>query len=119
MRLYLDDDIVDGLLVKLLRKAGHDVQVPSDIGRYGADDPVHLTHAVTADRVFLPHNHKDFKQLHDLVITATGHHSGILIVRKDNDRRDLKPPGIVRALARLIASGTPIANQYIILNNYR
>jgi hypothetical protein len=119
MRLYLDDDIVNGLLVKLLRKAGHDVQIPLDIGRYGVEDPVHLTYAVTAGRVFLSHNHKDFKQLHDLLEAATGHHPGILIVRKDNDPRDLKPPGIVRALGKLIAANVPIADQYIILNNYR
>src|SRR5438105_2941805 len=104
MRLYLDDDIVDGLLVKLLRKAGHDIQIPSDIGRYGAADTVHLACAVTAGRVFLSYNHRDFEQLHDLVVAVAGHHPGILIVRKDNDPRDLKPPGIVRALGKLIAS---------------
>lgn len=119
MLLYLDDDIVNGLLVQLLRKAGHDVQIPSNIGMYGADDPVHLAHAATAGRVFLSFNHKDFKQLHKLVVATRGHHPGILIVRKDNDRRDLKPPGIVRVLARLIARGDPIAGQFIILNDYR
>ncbi len=35
MRLYLDDDIAWGLLANLLRKAGHDVQVPSDCGMTG------------------------------------------------------------------------------------
>ena len=32
MLLYLDDDIIDGVLVKLLRKAGHDVMIPADVG---------------------------------------------------------------------------------------
>ena len=30
MNLYLDDDIEHGVLVKLLVKAGHDVQLPFD-----------------------------------------------------------------------------------------
>ncbi len=119
MRLYIDDDTVDGLLVKLLRQACHDVQIPSDVGRNGAADPVHLAYAVSADRVLLSHNHKDFKQLHDLIVTVAGHYPGILIVRKDNDARDLKPPGIVRALGKLSASRVTVADQLVILNHLR
>jgi predicted nuclease of predicted toxin-antitoxin system len=120
MLLYLDDDIIKKLLVRLLRQAGHDVQIPADAGRVGADDPIHLTYAINAQRVFLSYNHSDFKHLHDLIEAAGGHHPGILIVRKDDDRRrDMTPPAIVRALAKLIASGDPIAGQYIVLNYYR
>jgi hypothetical protein len=46
MRLYLDDDTASSLLVKLLRKAAHEVQVPSEVGMAGAPDPVHLAHAI-------------------------------------------------------------------------
>ena len=45
MLLYLDDDIIETVLVKLLRKAGHDVVIPADGGLAGADDPVHFTRA--------------------------------------------------------------------------
>ena len=31
MKLYLDDDTASPLLAKLLRKAGHDVQIPSEV----------------------------------------------------------------------------------------
>jgi hypothetical protein len=120
MRLYPDDDSVAALLVTLLRRAGHDVQVPADAGMAGREDPAHLTHAIREGRVLLSHNHRDFKLLHDLVMTAGGHHPGILVVRKDNDpKRDLKAPGIVRALTRLLASGLPIADSYHILNHHR
>jgi hypothetical protein len=47
MTLYLDDDIAWPLLAKLLRNAGHDVQLPSDVGMTGAEDPVHLTRAIS------------------------------------------------------------------------
>jgi predicted nuclease of predicted toxin-antitoxin system len=55
MNLYLDDDSVDPLLVRLLRQAGHDVQCPQDVGRMGSHDAVHLRHAIQTDRVLLTH----------------------------------------------------------------
>ncbi len=119
MLLYLDDDTVHSVLVKLLRKAGHDVQIPADVGLVGVHDPVHLTHAIRTGRVLLSHNHDDFKRLHILIQTAGGHHPGILMVRKDNNKRDLRPPGIVVALGKLIASGDPIPDYFTILNTYR
>jgi hypothetical protein len=120
MKLYLDDDSVAVVLVALLRRAGHDVQIPADAGIGGADDPVHLTHAVLQDRVLLSHNYRDFKLLHDLVMAVHGHHPGILVVRKDNDpEKDLTAHGIVRAIAKLIASGSPLVDEYHILNHWR
>lgn len=119
MLLYMDDDIIEGVLVKLLRKAGHDVAIPADFGLTAANDPVHLARAIAVGRTLMTYNHADFKQLHDLVEAAGGHHPGILVVRKDNDPRDLKAPGIVKALTKFLASGNPIAEQFIILNYYR
>lgn len=119
MLLYLDDDSVHGRLVKLLRTAGQDVQIPSDVGRGGVADPVHLTHAISAGRALVSHNYRDFELLHDLIVAAAGHHPGILIVRRDNSPRDLKPRGIVVAIRKLLASGDPIPDHLTILNHYR
>jgi hypothetical protein len=120
MRIYLDDDSASPLLAKLLRQAGHDVQLPTDAGFAGADDAVHLTHAVKEDRVFLSANHDHFRILHGLMMQGQGHHAGMLIVRRDNDpRRDLTPRGIVHAIAKLLAANVPIADQFIILNHWR
>src|SRR5262249_41609864 len=119
MRLYLDDDSTHGVLIKLLRKVGHDVQLPSDVGRSSATDPVHLTHAITADRALLTHNRKDFQPLHELIVAARGHHPGILVVRNDNTPRDLKPGGIVVAMSNFVATGIATASQCIVLNHYR
>jgi hypothetical protein len=71
MRLYLDDDSASLLLARLLRRARHDVERPVDVGMDGKDDPVHLGYAVQSDRV-LSHNHRDFENLHNLVMTAQG-----------------------------------------------
>src|SRR5712692_5010723 len=79
MRLYLDDDSVDPGLIRLLRRDGHDVQVPADVGLVGSSDQVHLAHAIRDRRAILTRNCKDFQALHDLVVSAaSGHHCGIL-----------------------------------------
>jgi predicted nuclease of predicted toxin-antitoxin system len=120
MNLYLDDDSVDATLIRLLQHAGHDVQIPADVGLSGDDDSVHLTHAIRNDRVLLSHNHRDFRNLHNLVVQAQGHHHGTLIVRKDNDpTRDLKPAGIVRAIRNLEHAGVAVKDEYHILNHWR
>jgi predicted nuclease of predicted toxin-antitoxin system len=119
MLLYMDDDSTHGVLVKLLRAAGHDVAIPADFKLSGANDPVHLAQAVRAGRVVMTRNHRDFKQLHDLIEVVGGHHPGIVTIRKDNDKRDLKAPGIVKALTTFLASGNPVVDQFVILNQYR
>ncbi len=120
MRLYLDDDSVSGLLIRLLRDVGHDVEIPADTGLAGEDDPVHLTYAVEEGRVLLSGNHDDFQKLHNLIVRTGGVHPGILVVRRDNNpRRDMSARAIVRSIDNLLASNTSIENRFIILNHWR
>lgn len=120
MRVYLDDDSAAGLLVQLLRRAGHDAQIPADVGRSGAKDPVHFTHAITESRVLLTRNYGDFEDLHDLIVAARGHHPGILLVRRDNDpSRDMTPRRIVRAIHNLEAAGVSLPDGLFVLNHWR
>jgi hypothetical protein len=121
VRLYLDDDTVETLLIRLLRRAGHDVELPIDVGMVGRSDSVHLEHSISTNRVLLlSHNHRDFEELDDLIQAAGGRHPGILIVRRDNDRRrDLSLRGIVTAISHLLAANIPIENDFIILNHWR
>ncbi len=45
---------------------------------------------------------------------------GVLVVRRDNNpKRDLNARGIVRAIAKLLAAGVPITDQFIVLNHWR
>ena len=69
MRLYLDDDLASALLARLLRNAGHNIQIPADANLSGEDDAVHFTHAIRERRVLLSGNHDDFEKLHYLVVT--------------------------------------------------
>jgi hypothetical protein len=120
VRLYLDDDTVETLFVRLLERAGHDIELPREVELAGRSDPVHLQRAIMTDRILISRNHDDFEELHDLVRAAGGAHPGILIVRRDNDRRrDPTPRGIVTALSHLLAAEVPIENEFIILNDWR
>jgi len=120
MRLYLDDNLASPLLGRLLRNAGHDVQLPADVGMAGKADAIHFAHAVREDRACLSQDYGDFENLHDLVVAVRGHHPGIVIVRHENDpKRDLTAGGIVRAIGNLVAAGVPVADQYIVLNQWR
>jgi predicted nuclease of predicted toxin-antitoxin system len=120
MRLYLDDNILDQRLASLLQKAGHQVWLSNQMGMAGRSDPRHLELAIQQGLVLLTCDHVDFFDLHDLVRTSGGSHSGILTVRLDNDpKRDMKPRAIIRAIAKLEASGVPIANEFHVLNHWR
>jgi hypothetical protein len=120
MRLYLDDDSVDGLLIRLLLKAGHDVAVPADFSLSGSHDALHFKQSIRESRTLLSGNRRDFPFLHELIRESQGRHCGVLIVRKDNDpKRDLKPAGFVRAFANLLASKIPIENELHVLNHWR
>jgi predicted nuclease of predicted toxin-antitoxin system len=120
MKLYLDEDSVATLLVKLLRQAGHDILLPAEIGMVGKTDPVQLTRAIREGRALLTKNYDDFLILHELIVQAKGTHSGVLAIRQKNDTtRDLTPKGIVNALRKLESSGVPVKNEYFVLNHWR
>jgi predicted nuclease of predicted toxin-antitoxin system len=120
MKLYLDEDMASGLLRKLLQKAGHDAQSPSDVGLLGKWDPIQLKNSIKENRVFLSYNFADFEDLHLLIQQAKGVHSGILVIRREKDpRKNMSPVEIVRALKKLEKSGVVIVNQYIVLNHWK
>src|SRR5262249_8836550 len=97
-----------------------DVELTQGTGLSGEPDSVQLTHAISNARVLLSKNYRDFEYLHNLIAVARGHHLGILVVRQDNDpKRDLSPRDIVRAIAKLAATGIPVADSYHILNQWR
>jgi predicted nuclease of predicted toxin-antitoxin system len=120
MRLYLDEDISSNLLAVLLRKAGHDAVACGDLSAGGASDVVQFTLSNRDGRVILTRNHHDYEDLHDLVRAVHGLHSGILIVLSENrKRRDMTQRQIVRAVDKLLASGSPIENEINVLNHFR
>jgi len=120
MNLYLDDNRADPRLAALLRRDGHRVAVPADVGMSGASDARHLDYAVRCALVVLTADRDDFRDLHDLVLNSGGSHPGILVIRFENDpMKKMKPRHIVTAIAKLERSGLPLRNQIIVLNQWR
>ena len=117
----IDDDSVDPGLIRLLRRDGHDVQVPVDVGLAGSSDQAHLTHAIRDRRAILTRNYGDFDDLDDLVVSAaSGHHCGILVVLFDNNPRTRMTSGdIARAVRNLEIAGVPIADSSHELNHWQ
>lgn len=120
MKLYLDEDSSHGHLLGLLRSVGHAVLIPADVGMLGKRDPRQLLFAFGQQRVFLSRNHRDFVDLHEMLIGCGGAHFGILTIREEKDRkRSMKPHHIVRAIQRLTHAGVLIASQHYVLNQWR
>lgn len=120
MNIYLDDNRTDRSLAGLLRRSGHTVTVPLDVGLSGRTDASHLEHAARNNLAMLTADRNDFAELHQLVLTTGGHHPGIMVVRYDNDaKRDMKPKHIAAAVDRLERSGLDISNQVVVLNHWR
>jgi predicted nuclease of predicted toxin-antitoxin system len=120
MRLYLDEDMAGRELVTRLRNAGHDVEIPADVGLVGESDPIQFTHAVSNRRILLTRNAQDFDIVHDLIAAASGHHPGLLCMGSDNDSsKDLTPGGIVVAIGHLLASGLSLEDGRHYVNHWR
>lgn len=120
MKLYLDDDSVAAVIVAHLRKAGHDVVIPADLGMSGKRDPEHLLRSTQDGRAILTMNYKDFEPLHYLVIGCSGVHRGIILIRRDNDpRKNLTNKGIVSAIAKVERAYPDLGNELITLNDWR
>ena len=68
----------------------------------------------------LTRDSEDFEDLHELIMAAGGHHSGVLTVRFDNDpRHNLTDRGIASAINKLESSGVPIPDRIHVLNQWR
>jgi predicted nuclease of predicted toxin-antitoxin system len=120
MKIYLDDNWANKALVEMLRKAGHTIVLPAEVGLRGASDARHLTCAIGAGLATLTADSEDFLELDALILSAGGTHPGILVVRFDSDpRHDMKPKHIVAALANLEQSGMNITSQVVVLNQWR
>jgi predicted nuclease of predicted toxin-antitoxin system len=120
MRLYLDEDIASHELIRALSKAGHDVLRPADVNLMGESDSLQMTQAVKDDRILLTKNHRDFRQLHNLISLCGGSHPGLFLLRSDNDRRrDMRPAQVVNAIENLMKIVSSVRNHVISLNEWR
>jgi predicted nuclease of predicted toxin-antitoxin system len=110
MKLLLDENMSDRRLAARLRALGHDPTLAADAGLLSVTDARVLIFSIAQALPVLTQDSDDFEDLHDLIMAASGHHAGIMIVRFDNDgRHNLTDRGISTALSKLESSGVQIA----------
>ena len=115
LKLLIDEDAQDRVLVKLLKEAGHDVLTANEAGLTSQLDSAILSYASSTNRMLLTLNCRDFEALHQ----ATPNHPGIFVVYQEaNPLKKMSFKAIVRALANLEAANIPLANQFISLNQW-
>jgi predicted nuclease of predicted toxin-antitoxin system len=120
MRLLLDENMSDRRFASRLQAQGHAPVLAVDVGLLSASDPKVLAWAIKQALPILTRDAEDFEDLHDLIMAAGGHHSGVLVVRYDNDpRHNLTDRGIASAIHKLESSGIPIPDRIHVLNQWR
>lgn len=115
LRLFIDEDTQDSLLIKFLRQGGHDVLSVNEANLMGEDDPIILDYAQRNNRILLTYNADDFEELHE----ANLRHSGILAIYRDaRYSKNMSFKEIVKAIANLEVAQIPLTNQFISLNHW-
>ena len=82
IRLYLDEDSGDNLLVQALHHRGVDVFTVQNVKREGYSDREQLLWATSQGRVLYSSNIKDFYYLHTLFLTQGQSHAGLILVQQ-------------------------------------
>lgn len=100
LRLYVDEDAMDGDLVRGLRSRGIDLVTAADAGMIRRKDEEHLSFATLQGRALYSFNVGDFHEIHT-EWTATGRgHAGIILAQQKRYSTGEQ----IRRLLRLIGS---------------
>jgi predicted nuclease of predicted toxin-antitoxin system len=115
IRLYLDEDSMDWVLVNALRSRGIDIVTVQEIGAQGYQDDQQLNWATNQKRVLYSHNIADFCRLHSEWLKLGKFHSGIALMAQDTAIGDQ-----VRGITGLVSLRTAEAmvNQLLFLRQF-
>lgn len=100
IRLYLDDDSLDKVLVKALRDNTIDVVTTREARMAGRDDEEHLAYAAERGRVLCSFNTRDFCRIHRDWMDQNRSHSGIILAQQ----RRYSPGEQMRRILRIVLS---------------
>ncbi len=96
MGLLLDENMSDRRLAARLGAQGHDPVLATGVGLLSATDARVFIAAITQALPVLTRDSEDFTDLHDLIMAAGGHHSGVLVVRDPEQVRKLAGWGLTQ-----------------------
>ena len=119
MRLYLDDNITDRRVVTQLQRMGHFVCSQWQSGTLGSLTPSISRMPSVRTMFSLPRIIKT-SWICDLILTAGGHHQGLLLLYTEHDpTRDMTPRSIAVAITRVEAAGYLPPIRVYVLNHWR
>jgi len=101
IRLYLDEDSMDRVLVDALRARGIDILTVQEVGTQGYTDERQLDWATQQKRVLYSHNIADFCRLHSAWVELGKIHHGIALLQQNTTIGDQ-----VRGIASLMHTKT-------------
>jgi hypothetical protein len=102
LRLYVDEDAMDGDVCRGLRSRGIDVITAAQAGMIRRTDEEHLAFATMQRRVLYSFNVRDFHEIHTQWVSAGRGHEGIIVAQQ----RRYSTREQIRRLVRLIGSMT-------------
>jgi hypothetical protein len=82
IRLYLDEDAMDSVLVQYLQARNIDVITPQQENTRGFSDEKQLDFATTQGRVIYTYNVPDFCRIHADYMKHGKHHAGIFVCQQ-------------------------------------
>jgi hypothetical protein len=82
IRFYLDEDAMDGDVVRELRHQGIDLVTAGEMGTVGRSDDQHLDYASADGRVLYSFNFRDYYRIHRERLSSGKHHAGLVIGRQ-------------------------------------
>jgi hypothetical protein len=82
LRLYMDEDSMDQILVRTLREQGVDVRTALDDRMLGSSDEAQLRWATGQGRALYTYNIRDFAALHAAFLARGDMHAGIIFVQQ-------------------------------------
>jgi len=107
LRLYIDEDAMDGGLVRGLRSHGIDVVTAFDEGMVRRMDEEHLSFATAQGRAIYSFNVGDFHEIHTGWTTMGRNHGGIILAQQ----RRYSIGEQIRRLLRLMGALSGEANE--------
>jgi len=114
MRLLLDENCADAVLLRLLLSAGHDVESVIETLGGGVGDEIVADYAINKSRVLLTKDIADFTSLY----AHRSEHAGLLLIREGRDRGRMQPASVVRAIANIEAIYPALTGMVLSMNEF-
>ena len=116
VRLYLDEDAVDGAFVAAVRARGVGVTIAAELGMTDRSDEEHLAAASSQGRILFSFNASDYCRIHTELLTQGKSHAGIILAPQQRYSIGER----VRRLLNLIAalSAEQMHNRIEFLSNW-